>query len=753
LVKKSSNKNDVNSIFEKFSKYLEEELGYLTKTNRLSEIKQIIKDRFKSNFKVNENEVKKILTLIIFSLILLCKENYIKKDDFKDMRSFISDFFYSYFPILNKDTLEDTFNIDIKYDNRLFEIFKESLGILDQDIWKKILIDSVPEIKIFFWDSLDNEKDRFKALDVIGEMSGNKNAKLIPKKKNYDLYLNELNADLQRQEHKFDLVLIDAIHFSDYKEKGVFESINSYFNEDSESRLKEIKDIYKEMIGFAYNGNFEAVPLTRNFHLPACSELYSATRGLKDFKSNLNEIILQDLFEKDDIKKMRESWENLNQLETTELIDYFTDPASSETQTLCYTFINFMGENTSFLPMQAAKSAHVVYTAFAYFAGGAPGPNTSFINIEKDINNTFHITLWDEKDLTLPVLNFFKCIYSFVPIISLCTDHRIAAQLRKWKDTLWFDPCLPIEAEKFDPPNQKISFGEIPSKGCRNYFLSCIGGYCLALLSRSKFKGEAAQIAVRFSEQYFSSAESGDATRREINNRIRFNKSQITDDNFKRKYLEFNSFENIARRPSFPGWRIIEEIISNELRLFIATILIYRSIVGEFSAIKVLVDNKNDMNVEKINSFLKKCSCFIDIDNESEKDAFINDVNPERYFIQEQLKEKHIIDYIEKITKIIKDWSKGQHENPQTVKTESKRKEIIEEIKEDEELIQANFDCILTDSLYILSLLRFSISSYEKNNHRNKKHDLVLDVLTKRFIKNLKGKLKGACLAFGWKFS
>ena len=69
---------------------------------------------------------------------------------------------------------------------------------------------------------------------------------------------------------------------------------------------------------------------------------------------------------------------------------------------------------------------------------------------------------------------FFRLLYLYVPLASLCLDHVRAGAIRSRNFAdFWFDPCLPIEAQKFQ--KLKIVPGKNPIR-LDSASLSCLGG-------------------------------------------------------------------------------------------------------------------------------------------------------------------------------------------------------------------------------------------------------------------------------------
>lgn len=760
----------LNSILEKIFKD-----DSIKNNQKISKIKEIFARKIKEiviGYEINNKEryLVNTINVIIIILILLYKQNYIKREDFVPPESFILRFFESISSILNVEVLKKFIDIEtggIK-DFDLFELFKSQIQDVSDDIWKKVSETSTQELVLLYWSNLDkleksdvkdhNEESEINIESVIKKCPETvKEIKPIPVTGNYESYINYLNKELQFHMHIPDLILIDTILLAEYKEKGVFDSIQNYLKQELKDELKNMNESQSE-IGKTLNGSLDTIPLTRNFHLPACGKEFKFNYLDKYIRFDRDNFEIKDTFPLKEIvvrknknhfvqKDVRNKWEcnlmfsadgNKNRFFSIDKIE-ITDWVP---------FITYMGNAGPFIPMQGAKSAHMAYTIFAYFAGGGDDhSDCSFLKIEQHKNDVYEIIIWPQSKFKKPVSEFFRCIYNYVPFISLCCEHNTSAILRYFKNKLWFDPCLPIEAERFEIEADKIIFGSKPANGVDNY-LSCLGGYCLALVNNSKDKYKATEAAIKISKNYFLEAVKKKASRRELNNRIKFNDANILDnDFFKKSYIDFEDLDRIAKRPSFHGWKILEEIISNIVRLYLSTILIYRSIVAEMYYVqKVVMKNSNDStNIRKIYANISKKE-IKEIEKGINNEQHVSSL--EHFFIENILNDTNIGNYLNRIKNYLKNWFINIKSKPKVYLT------FLEDEQKIENWINANFDCIIADSIYINSLLKGAVNhiKYIGENKTDNRHESIFDFLSEQMIKSFIGKLKGTCLSHGWDF-
>lgn len=416
----------------------------------------------------------------------------------------------------------------------------------------------------------------------------------------YHDYLSFVNNQLQRHVGCPDLVIIDSVQVEDYRVKGSIETIDFYLDKKTRDGLEIVKD--KEgKIGRTINGYTVALPLSRNFHLSARGVNYAP--GLIEYVKNEEKTLnsnkrwvamygqrlsmINSFFDKNnvfDLEKFVE-WDTTDQLNEfifKWVFSYkncfaFSENVSEECEDLQHPFLLNVGPGEPFIPMQLARGAHVVYTIFSYLSG-LNIDNQSLLTIDNVNgdgldNKQIKIKILKDELMVTRLKCFLKCVFLYTPVVALCLDHQSSAKLRNIYPTLWIDPCLPIEAAKFgddETPgcNNKIAYSPRPAR-FGNSELSCLGGYCIAITGRSGNKHSAAVSAHGIAGIYRD-------LRRNTNDTVSTFSTAIPDS--ETKSTDIINFST-SNRPQLPNWPLIEEQISEIVRPYILTVMIYRAIL------------------------------------------------------------------------------------------------------------------------------------------------------------------------------
>jgi hypothetical protein len=693
------------------NKILNDLLVNLQQGSSITEVIKVIKDEMERVLKIPAISADYIMMMCsVATIILLYKQKYLNE--------------LSYNPswFLQKIIGDLTNNEGIK--NLLDENFKK----IDPVTWQALAKRVNSEVKFLYWAEFDSQNSNSSLKELLkdkenklNELPERENFKSLRKEGSYHHYITIINNELQNRYEQPDLLLIDSIMLAEYKAKGIFYPIGNFLGDSK--RIENLQAIKEIKIGKTLNGTIQAIPFSRNFHMPAYDEEFivdeikvkmkSNNLTLTDYgnsksKTTIGLIELNAPWEKDD-------WEN-----SVKENKLFGQQAINKNEPIPFTDFITIGE-FPIIPLQAARGAHIVYSLFAYTSNSNKN-QASLLSVEIK-NDEPIIKLIDKNDLKGSLKSFLQMVYRYVPWISLCLDQIRSATFRNNKNAkqLWFDPCLPIESIKFQ--EQGILFMKNPIKNDYTKLpLTCLGGYCIALTHSSSAPYEATNIAYELLENYYNNSKVNIPS--DNNCRIR-----LTEDEDE-KYMKTPI--NYAIRPHFDGWKIIEEQISECSRLYISAILLFRSIL--------LYDRKN--NNEPLQDFQK----IKDVLNDNDK----------------------IRTLLEKIMENIILFFDNAVEEADLKQDES--------YKINKEWVESNFQCIISDRLTVKAILECAIDKVINANEIKKildenaptnyedkdKHKQVNNIIENRFnyviedianmmSENMLAKIQGISSANGWR--
>ena len=446
--------------------------------------------------------------------------------------------------------------------------------------WRNILLDTIDQLSnesllslrsndpkefvLWYWRALDlHISDPASMVKIIKDKFGREGNRRIIVRPNvvntsqtYDAYLQDLSSRIYQRNERFDVVLIDSNTIYDYQSKGAITSFEMLYQDSKGRSLSTSEGDMRQhfAIGKTKNGHLDALPATRNFHLPARGihffkavpkELLNAEHknweslkviydgvcdflGINNDESEAGNIPvslgrdfnnLYDFFwpvaEEMVIEKFVEQvWKGSNPKPIAKVKDPFSCTVGCGEKTPFLTpFILSLGGCVPFIPMQLAAGAHAAYTFMAYTANLGDEPKQqsfiSILSIDEANTNTGVVGIVTEG-LPERLKVILRMMFNFVPDSALCFDHLLSAVIRE-DDTLkdfWFDPCLPIEAIMFQHHNPDIKVNTTPAKVAGERFLTCFGGFCFGISTDSQRPADAAVAAWDFVYEQSSRATS-----------------------------------------------------------------------------------------------------------------------------------------------------------------------------------------------------------------------------------------------------
>ncbi|MCD4665903.1 MAG: hypothetical protein K8R68_11590 [Bacteroidales bacterium] len=536
--------------------------GYLKGVTKVTEsLKEFIhpsrKDSQNVLFNKPYNRLILIYVKIVTILIYLYKKGYLPELG-RNPASFIGE-------IINKIIIDK----DETSQQLIDEILHDELKAIKPEFWEAILRKAYIEIKILYWSDFDfNRESDFSLSKILEKMKGDLH------ENNYDLltdeisdvdyidYFKKVSVKFQSDFDQPDIIFIDSSYIADFKSKGAIVSIDSILKKtDYEQIINSIDKISLLSLGKTVNGTLDAIPFTRNFHVPGILQsaydkiidnetdnkfktdyiaefikliklenpdqakinyniLLTIINNRKDDGNGLEKILQNQLYDKstgqEDEKITLRFYSSLFKDLGQE--DILKDKDKDEITKGSVTIIN-MGINEDedevadyYIPMQLAKGAHVTYTVFAYLANSSQ-QQISMISSQNDEEsekerkepknerkNHYDFKVTSKNDLKKNTTDFYKLIFKYVPVISLSLDQKASGILRD-KQIKWFDLCLPIESQKYQSEN--ILFSKAPVYRYVDKPLSCIGGFVLAVNKHSKDYAGATKIIKELLKYYY----------------------------------------------------------------------------------------------------------------------------------------------------------------------------------------------------------------------------------------------------------
>jgi hypothetical protein len=355
----------------------------------------------------------------------------------------------------------------------------------------------------------------------------------------YDDYLRDLLTRLHLKSETYDIVLLDCNSISEYRNKGIIEGFTDIFGAGEPSQ-GEISQHFR--VGATRNGTIDALPVTRNFHLPAAHEsFFHPTReqsvegirnivrdflgkGLSSVRGDANFLIASSMKEKIYLhywglqtESAQEHIAKLLKLESDVAISKDSNAFSGvlshceqnkgkqQSRPMLCPFSVTLEADLPFIPMQLARGPHAAYTFMALTANGIIDANElhqSFVSISKhkddDVGDdgTRSLDIYSPQVLKARLVNVLDLIFNFVPDAALCLDHHFSALFRQSLSTQWFDPCLPIEAVGFQKDKNYIDVLPDPARFGERKYLNCFGGFCFGVSAATQDPGDVAEVVI-----------------------------------------------------------------------------------------------------------------------------------------------------------------------------------------------------------------------------------------------------------------
>jgi hypothetical protein len=471
----------------------------------------------------------------------------------------------------------------------------------------KVRLEIPRELFVWYWTELDATATFFSSVIKImnGPDEGTESATIkdvwnpkalilrandLDNKKTYDEYLRDLSKRIYQKDEYYDLILIDSNNVDEYRSKGAIESYQLVFHGKKVSKREKSGSRHLG-IGHTVNGVLDALPVTRNFHLPgshrkfdenpygkgmegleplfgAVGKFIGAANYPERYNGDASELISEDvrsaLYEYFWAPDLNAALRGLasgifnGQVSVPELSASRSFSAvltsSDQENPKLIPFIIGFGSGYNFIPMQLARGAHAAYTFMAYTAniplterGKIPLP--SFISIQQ--SNGQHqdgdlptIVVVSARALQARLSKVLNLAFNFVPDGSLCFDHHFSAYVRN-ADPLtkfWFDPCLPIEAVSFQ---EDIEVLPSPAYFEPGRSLTCIGGFCFGVSERASDASQAALVASDFVLKLAQAAqtERNESTR---NSRLRTARMALRNNHCMLTYSDLAQLELIS---------------------------------------------------------------------------------------------------------------------------------------------------------------------------------------------------------------
>ncbi|MBA2591438.1 MAG: hypothetical protein H0U97_03895 [Gammaproteobacteria bacterium] len=139
-------------------------------------------------------------------------------------------------------------------------------------LWSAIAAVSVREVVLVHWPKVDSLTISHPKTAADVAIRSN----LAPHVTSYHEYQSYIELQLQRSVEYSDLVVLDSIPMQDYHAKGALEPIDFFLDLNTSRRLSKLREA---SLGRSPDGRVVALPLTRNFHVPAKGSDFNPSIG------------------------------------------------------------------------------------------------------------------------------------------------------------------------------------------------------------------------------------------------------------------------------------------------------------------------------------------------------------------------------------------------------------------------------------------------------------------------------------------
>jgi hypothetical protein len=417
---------------------------------------------------------------------------------------------------------------------------------IDNPIYSKLSNTMPLEYFIYYWSALDLPKtDRASLSKIIEHYNGPgaQNYFIVPlganaqeKPETYDEYLRGLSQRLYQRHEYYDIVQIDTNTIYDYRSKGAITPFNVLYQLNTRELGPHLR------IGQTNDSELDALPASRNFHLPAWHQSFkwrtgegeeqAAKKTIKSVRAFLaleagnsggNLADLKNCDVLSELKKLLGAPQSLTQFvsqywkgASVEIArspyDAFSWAAeeNGSARPIVTPFLLVPGDVAPFVPMQLARGAHAAYTFMAYTANtptlgqdntesfvSIGGADKKFANGGEQEPHKPILKVLKRTTLETRLTDVLNMMFNFVPDAALCCDHLLSAAIRDDVDlkSLWFDPCLPIEAIRFHKKSPEIFVNVTPTNAGANALLTCFGGFCWGISAAAHDAKSAASVA------------------------------------------------------------------------------------------------------------------------------------------------------------------------------------------------------------------------------------------------------------------
>lgn len=636
---------------------------------------------------------KQTISITLLAIVLLYKKGFLNQMSNNPV-SFIRKILESILPYHSRFK-------DISNENDLRDFIREHMNEIKPELWNHLVQLAYSDIRILLWSRFDTINQQplehfgfehiiTKPNEGLKKHIDDLNLNLVSESKpgEYTEYFMSLDEELQSHYIVPDVFLIDTSLIGDYKKKGIIFPVQSYKKRDELEKTFVDKKILE--IGKSTNGIIDTYPISRNFHLPAQVSSSEKSDLFKHQDFSLGALIKLT----DDVRK---SYTSPNDKKTkarihtlcTENINEIN--IKSDQKYLDFLFPFNQSESWP-IPMQLGRGAHAVYTFFAYTANLFNVRN-SFLEIRE--TNPLKLSVYKGIELKNRLKDFLKITYTYVPIHSLALDQITSGKLRDIEKK-WFDPCLPIEAVKYQ--NKNIIFNETPLYIRDNKPLSCIGGFNLAICNHSSNINSSATILDNISKDYFWEPIRNNKLTNDFICRIEKyagddydNLRKSFEDLLKSQNNQYSYFKipsHIAKRPNISGWTNLEMIISDSIRVHVLALMIFRL----FATIELDMDDILD-------------------DSDSGK----------------KISKQNTVNIFENFSKLISVYFKDKLS-----------------FDDKDEWIENNFNCFKSEKVYIAEMVNDLINTYNKSTE-NPEND-VMKLIAENLSDNLINKINSYCV-------
>lgn len=619
IIKSINNKDRINNIETKIKEYLQIIYRTMDPTYTMDLLNQDL-DNANIAFAepITNDQLFKFSNLIasqLLTVFLLYKKGYLPSMS-QSPFYFVKNTLLSILPF-HPDESKDKINQKIR----------SVLNTIPAELWHYINQKPFSDISILYWENFDrsSEQVRYSINNSINIVKHHcdKDQKLccdlitVPQiAMNYNDYFKRLDDQLQSSFEKPDILFLDSILIAEYKSKGVIFSIASVEkNENIENHFIE-KDKVLD-IGKTLNGSLDAFPISRNFHVPAKAKVNNISK-IKDLK-------YQKI--KNDLNTFISNWiktfDSRFNAEDKEWFDSFYTKALKDNEchdNVCKKDFITNIPNIKFIPLQFAKGAHASYSFFAYLAN-CQSNQRSFIEVkEKNKDSSrfiYSISIISQDNFEKRLKFFFDVVFSYVPVLALTLDHKYSGFIRDCYEDEWFDFCLPLESALFQ--KTEIDFSSKPVLTETSKPLSCLGGFTLAISDSCKDPYKAVEIIKKISEHRTP----GDSMLNPEGNVVKINykneiikysmekafqstiltQNDVNSEIFTSDTLEYIKIpEDIGKRPCYKGWRELESIISDVIRLNVFALFVFRHVIYIYNNNNELHRlQKGDVKLDNIN--------------------------------------------------------------------------------------------------------------------------------------------------------